>query len=182
MSKRLLALRKKISDKRPAFIQTDSNKRVEVNDAWRKPRGSTNKVRRQFWGKPAMVKPGYRGPKAVRGLHNSGLQIVLVNSPGELDSIDPKTQGIILGSIGNKKKSVVLSACKEKGITVLNVKNVDESIKAIADKLVARKESKKDLAKKKAEKKKKIKPRKEKETPMTREEEREEMERIVTSG
>jgi len=177
--KNLLQLRKKISARRPKFVPEDKQKRKRLSDSWRKPKGMHSKMRHGFWGKPACV----RGPKAVRGLHFSGLVPVLVNTVAELEKIDSKIQGVIIGHIGGRKKIQVLEACKQKGITVLNVKNVDETTKMLTDKVTARKEAKKAREKKAKPVEKKPEAKKEEKKPeveKTKEEERKDVEKILT--
>ena len=177
-TKKLLGLRKQMNAKRPRFRQQDSHKRKEIISAWRKPKGMHSKMRHGVWGRPASVNVGYRGPAEVRGLHSSGLSMIIVNNVEEAGRVDPKTQGAILGSIGGRKKVDVLTACKQKGITVLNIKNVDEAIQALKDKVTARKEARKHAEKTKAAKTAKAEPKKE-EAPKTKEEERKEAEKIM---
>jgi large subunit ribosomal protein L32e len=181
----LLKLRRKMHAKRPAFKHQDSYKHGEVSSPWRRPRGMHSKMRRCVRGKPAVVSEGYRGPKAVRGLHNSGLLPVLAHNTKELEGLNPKVHGIILASIGTKKKQTVLQSCKEKGLTVLNIKNIDTALSKIAEGLEKRKQAKSTIAKKKAEKvvkKPEEKPLAEKvETEKEkRERERKEMEKVLT--
>ncbi len=180
-TKKLLGLRKQINAKRPEFRQQDSHKRKEIVSAWRRPKGMHSKMRHGVWGRPASVNVGYRGPAEVRGMHDSGLMPILVNTVSELTNFDAKTQGAILGHIGGRKKVDVLTACKQKGITVLNVKNVDETIQTLKDRVTARKTAKKEAEKSKAAKQKTIpkpEPKKE-ETPKTKEEERKEAEKVM---
>ena len=56
---------------------------------WRRPRGKTSKMRRYEAGKPDMPAIGYRTPRAIRDLHPSGYNDVLVHNMSELESIDP---------------------------------------------------------------------------------------------
>ncbi len=181
-TKKLLGLRKEISARRPRFTMQDKQKRPELrNTSWRRPKGLHSKMRHGVWGRPACVTVGYRGPAAVRGLHASGLMPVIVHTPAELDKIDAKTHGIVLGHIGGRKKTAVLTACKQKGFTVLNVKNVDATIKMITDAVAARKQSKKETATRKAEKTKAAPAKKEApKEEVTKEQERKEMEKVIT--
>lgn len=150
MTKALLALRKKISAKRPKFRHFDWQKRKEVGTRWRRPRGLHNKMRKGVWGKPATVNPGYRGPAAVRGLSNEGLVRMTIYTVSEVAKLDAKKHAVVVGNIGGRMRVQVLGECKKKGITVLNHKNVDEAIKTVAGQLNMRKEMKKARAARKA--------------------------------
>lgn len=167
----LLELRKKISAKRPNFVMQDHHKRKETQARWRKPKGMDSKMKKGVWGKPASVNPGYRGPKAVRGLQK-GLVPVLVHNAEEAGKIEKGKEGAIMAHIGGRKKLEVLNTCKEKGIIVLNVKNIDEKIEQIK---TAFGKQDKEKQEKKSEAKTEIKE----EIKKTREEEVKEMEKIL---
>lgn len=159
--KSMLELRKKLNAKRPNFLHYDHQKRKEVGTRWRKPKGLHNKMRLGKWGKPATVNVGYRNPVAVRGLDQSGLAKVLVNTLSDLDGFDAKTQGVWLGSVGARKRAVLLDACKKKNFKVLNFKSVDGEMSRINDMLSARKKAKSERVKAKSEKQKLAAPKKE---------------------
>ncbi|VVB80910.1 50S ribosomal protein L32e [uncultured archaeon] len=179
-TKKLLELRKEISARRPRFVREDSQKRIEVGgESWRRPKGMHSKMRDGLWGRPASVNVGYRGPAEVRGMHPSGLMPIVANNADQLIKIDAKTQGVIMGHVGDKKKITILTTCKQKGLTILNVKNTDEMIKKLTDNVTARKEAKKNRALAK-EQKSKQKTQPKKEETATKEQERKEMEKILT--
>lgn len=182
-TKKLLTLRKEISKRRPEFVMQDQHKRPDLQIRWRKPKGMHSKMRHGVWGRPASVNVGYRGPVEVRGLHNSGLAMVLVQNAEQAARLDSKTQGAVIAHVGGKKKTQILQACKQKGITVLNVKNVDQEIQKLTDAVSARKEAKKTADQRKASKVKtapKKEEKKETEEPVTKEQERKEMEKVLT--
>jgi large subunit ribosomal protein L32e len=78
-------------------------------------------MRIKLRGKPKTPSVGYRTPKAVRGLHPSGYEEVLIHSPGELEGIDPNRQAIrVAHTVGKRKRIVILERARELGITVLN--------------------------------------------------------------
>lgn len=144
---KLLELRKKINKKRPAFRQQDSHRRGRLHpDKWRSPKGLHSTIRKNIWGKPSMVKNGFRGPAAVRGLDSKGMTPVTLYSVSALETLDPKTNSIIIGNVGNRKRIELLKACQSKKFSILNSKNADADIKKITDELAARKERKKKAA------------------------------------
>ena len=68
-----------------------------------------------------MVDIGYRGPAAVRNLHPSGFEEVMVYNVEGLEGIDPKTQAArIGGTVGTKKRIAIEDRADELGIRVLN--------------------------------------------------------------
>jgi large subunit ribosomal protein L32e len=162
--KELLALKKKMNQKRPAFIRQDSHKKAEIGPKWRKPRGMHSKIRLKKKGYRKMPNAGYRSPNVVRGMHMSGLTQVLITSLKDLENVSKESQGaIISSSFGIKKRIEALKLAKEKGITVLNIKNPDAYLKEAEENMKKKKEDKKSKAEKKQKKKKAEKPKEKKE-------------------
>lgn len=120
--KRLLRLRNLMSRTRPRFIRMNSWYLARLEDNWRSPRHSLdNKIRKQRKGYPPMVKVGYRGPKAVRGLHPSGFQEVIVYNVKDLEKVDPSIQAVkIASTVGRRKRLEIIKKAEELGIRVLN--------------------------------------------------------------
>ena len=83
--------------------------------------------------------------------------MVIVHSEKDMDGLDSSKEGIIIGgTVGMRKKVLMLKKANEKGIEVLNVKNVDDYLKNV-DELNKKKKSEREKIKKrrqKAEKKK----------------------------
>jgi len=118
---RLMRVRKRIAKKRPHFKRFESWRLVRIKDQWRKPRGIDNHMRTELSGWPKSVKIGYRGPAAVRGLHPSGKEEVMVWNPADLQKVDPETQvARIGGSVGRKKKEAIVKKADEMNVHVLN--------------------------------------------------------------
>lgn len=119
--KRLLVIRNRINKKRPHFKRFESWRFVRIKDQWRKPKGIDNKMRTELKGWPKSVKVGYGGPVAVRGLHPSGYEEIMIWNPGDLDNVDPETQVVrIGGSVGGKKKEAILKKAEELNLRILN--------------------------------------------------------------
>ena len=134
--KRLLRIREKTSKKRPHFKRFESWRFVRIKDQWRKPRGIDNKMRTEEKGWPKSVKVGYRGPKAVRGLHSSGYEEVMIWNTADLEKIDPETQvARIGGSVGAKKKESILEKAEELSIRILNpgVEDLEDEFEELED-------------------------------------------------
>lgn len=78
-------------------------------------------MRRQVSGVPALVKIGYRGPKAGRGLHPSGYTDNLVFNTNDLMRLDPKKDAARIGhAVGKRKRIEIIVKASELGIKVLN--------------------------------------------------------------
>ena len=93
INEELLTARKKVAQKRPNFVRQESWRYDRLAENWRKPKGKDNKMRKQKSGMPAIVKVGYRGPRAARGLHPSGYRDNVVHNTAELSNLDPKNDG-----------------------------------------------------------------------------------------
>jgi large subunit ribosomal protein L32e len=119
--KRLMKLRKKMSQRRPKFAQFESWRYVRIKDHWRQPKGIDNHMRQNRKGWPRSVNIGYGSPKSVRGLHPSGMEEVAVYNLGDLAIIDPETQvARVGGSVGARKRSNIVAEAEKQGIKVLN--------------------------------------------------------------
>jgi large subunit ribosomal protein L32e len=117
----LLAARKKVSDKRPKFIRQESWRYDRLAENWRKPKGKDNKMRKQKSGMPSIVKIGYRGPKAARGLHPSGYTDNVVSSMQDLSRLNPSKDAVRLAhTLGQRKRKLIISKASELGFKILN--------------------------------------------------------------
>lgn len=166
--KKLLELRKAIKRKKPVFVRRDARYKVRVPFKWRKPRGRHSPVRQRHKGKLRLVSIGYGSPKAVKHLHSSGLQKILINNKKELENLNPEKQGIIISSkVGNKKKTGIIKAALEKKLTILNLKEPQKHLEKLQSEFQGRKKSKEkkltEKEKKELEKKKKAEEKEKKE-------------------
>jgi large subunit ribosomal protein L32e len=120
--KELLKLREEIASRRPEFVRQESWRYKRLKPSWRKPKGIDSKMRLRVKGWPKIVKVGYRGPAAVRGLHPSGFRDVLVYNASDLKRLNPETDAArIAHTVGAKKRMEILAKAKELGIKVLNL-------------------------------------------------------------
>ncbi len=119
--KELLKLREEIASRRPEFVRQESWRYKRIKPSWRKPKGIDSKMRLRAKGWPKIVKVGYRGPAAVRGLHPSGFRDVLVYNVSDLEHLNPETDAArIAHTVGARKRMEILAKAKELGIKVLN--------------------------------------------------------------
>lgn|SRR3989338_5897262 len=133
MIQKLLEVRKQLKERNPEFIRQDTHKRKKLEIKWKKPQGVHSKIRHRFKGRGKMPSPGYKSPIKVKGLHASGLRIVNIYSPTDLESIKKESEGIIISkSVGMRKRLDILKEAKDHKINVLNI-NLDEHMKKIQD-------------------------------------------------
>ncbi len=119
--KKLVELRDEIAEHRPAFVRQESWRYVRIKPMWRKPKGVDSKIRRQDKGAHKLVRVGYRGPADARGLHPSGHYDVLVHNSRELETLVPgRDVARIGGTVGARKRVLILKRAKELGINVVN--------------------------------------------------------------
>src|SRR3989344_479288 len=196
--KTLLEVRKESKKFKPAFKVKESNFVARIKVRWRFPGGRHSKVRQYHCGRPALPTPGYGSPREVRGLSRIGLKSVVVHNTAIFNSLDNKTDGIVIGStVGNRKRLGLLKLAKEKGFTLLNVKNIDQAIDKISKKLEERKKIRTERSevktKKQKEKERKAEEKQRKEAEEKKKEdndhgsseeketqERKEMEKLIT--
>ncbi len=102
------------------FLRCESF-RKRLGEKWRKPRGRHNKMRLKLKGKPPLPSIGYRKKKSIRGLHPSGYEEVLVETPYQLDNVNNGKQAIrISRRVGKRKRELIIKRAEELGIKVLN--------------------------------------------------------------
>jgi large subunit ribosomal protein L32e len=124
--RRLMRVKKRISQKRPHFRQFEEWRLVRIKDHWRRPKGIDNKMRQKRKGWPRTVNVGFRSPKAVRNLHPSGKEEVAVFNIGDLTIVDPETQVARIGrTVGSRKRKTIVKEAIERGIRILNSGDID---------------------------------------------------------
>ncbi len=158
----LLKLRKQLKRRKPWFVVKESHYRGgRVKVRWRYPIGRHSGVRQEHKGKPALVRIGYGSPRAVRGLHASGLLPIVVSCERDLLQVNSQHSGAVLArTLGMKKRLELLNIALQKKISVLNVKSISQEIEKINAALNLRKQKKAvkvaQKSKKEQEKEKKV--------------------------
>ncbi len=102
-----------------AFKRQHWWKKKKLGTKWRKPRGSKNPMRRRARGKLPMPDAGYGSPRETRGRHPTGLVEVLVYNPSDLQSLTKEHIARIGGSVGKRKRMLIIAKAKELGIKVV---------------------------------------------------------------
>jgi large subunit ribosomal protein L32e len=120
-TRELLEKRKERSESQPAFKRGEWFRYKKLGTSWRRPRGVTNKIRRNRKYRAPKVRIGYGKPGAVRGYHPSGFTEVLIHNVDDLEGIDPKVEAARIGAtVGTRKRRIIVEAADAKGIRILN--------------------------------------------------------------
>tara|TARA_Y100000310_G_scaffold97157_2_gene94821 strand:+ start:2017 stop:2646 length:630 start_codon:yes stop_codon:yes gene_type:complete len=148
--------------RRPKFERQESHVKARLSrSGWRKPRGVHSKMRLQRKGYNAIVKVGYRTPRALRGRLANGLVEVPVINPIDLKEIQKDQIALIPRTLGNRKRLAILQEAKKSKIKISNFPNIDTKISEIQSNLTERKKNRSDAKAKKTEKAKKLEKKEE---------------------
>ena len=134
-------LRRLVKANKPDFQGQEVWRYKRIRDRWRRPRGVDSKMRMNTKGWPKTVNVGYGGPKTARYLHPSGYAEVLVHNLSEIEGLDSTTQAIrIAHTIGGKKRMEIITRAKEKGLHLLNPRELKVAKEKEAEKAQEAKE------------------------------------------
>ncbi len=107
--------------KKPKFLRQGSKNVKRISKKWRRPMGSQSKLRKHKIARGSMPNAGYGSPKAIRGLHPSGYEDVLVYNAKDLEKIDSKKQACrIASTVGKRKRLDIMKRASELKIKILN--------------------------------------------------------------
>ena len=125
-TKAQLATRAAQMKKQPKFRRQEWYRYYRLSrTGWRKPKGMQSKQRLNMKYRTPMARVGYGKISAVRGLHPSGFEDVLVNQPSDLDGLDPERHAIRGGaSGGNRKRAKIHDRADDLGLRVLNRRKI----------------------------------------------------------
>jgi large subunit ribosomal protein L32e len=116
-----LKLRLKIKRKKPTFIRKRGTIYKRLGLKWRAPRGIHSQLRKHKKEAGNMPKSGYGSPRAVKGLHPSGFEEVMIFNPKELEKMNHEKQVCRISStVGLKKRLAIMKKSEELKIKVLN--------------------------------------------------------------
>ncbi len=110
--------------KKPKFLRTDWHKKIRLgrgvkkNQKWHGAKGRQNKFRLCRKGRGQRPKVGWGAEKEVRG-KVEGVSVVRVENLKELAAVE-KGYGVIIGSVGKKKKVELIAKAGELKLKVLN--------------------------------------------------------------
>lgn len=114
---------------------TKLGKGRKKKQVWRRPKGRDNKMREKRKGYPAVVSVGYRKDRKERK------NIAIIRNVNDLEKVG-KSDVLVLGKVGKKKKAEILGKAKELKFVFQNI-NSEKILKQIESEI-----KKKELAKK----------------------------------
>jgi len=104
----------------PTFARMNYGRtsRSRIGKAWRRPRGHDNKQKTGIGFAPKKPAIGYRQPRAIRGMHPTGVRPVLVHNLAEMQ----QAQGAVTisATVGAKKRADMLKIANERKLKVTN--------------------------------------------------------------
>ena len=119
--KRLIRVKKEIKSRTPKFKRENYFRLKRLQTSWRSPKGINSKMRHRLKGKRKSPNIGYRGPKAVRGLHPLGKEVIRVQNLNELKEVNVDTEVAQLGrTVGSRKRIEMINYAEDNGIYIIN--------------------------------------------------------------
>lgn len=119
--KELLEKRKAQKAKKPTFVRHAAHRKPSLQDGkWRKPKGLHNKLRDNRKSRGTPISDGWRSPVAVRYLSRSGKNQVVVKTLAQIKDAKPKTDALIIGAVGNKRRLELLEEATKAGFEIQN--------------------------------------------------------------
>ncbi len=110
---------------KPIFLRREWHKKIRLGrgrkkkQVWRGVKGRHNKVRLHQKGYPRRPRIGWGMEKKFRGMINE-LQPVRIENLKQLATVSNKTQGIIIASVGMRKRNEIIGKANEMKIKILN--------------------------------------------------------------
>ncbi|KZO97858.1 ribosomal protein L32e [Calocera viscosa TUFC12733] len=105
------------------FKRHQSDRYHSVKEAWRKPKGIDNRVRRRFKGQLPMPKIGYGSNKKTRHLLPNGLKKMLVHNVREVDILLMHNKSFaveVAHGVSSRNRVPIIERAKALGLKVTN--------------------------------------------------------------
>ena len=109
---------------KPKFLRTDWHKKIRLgkgvkkNQKWHGAKGRQNKLRLNRKGRMQRPKVGWGANSKEKGFI-AGIETVRVQNLKDLELVKAG-QGILIASVGAKKKAGIIAKATEKKITIVN--------------------------------------------------------------
>ncbi|MCH7850043.1 MAG: 50S ribosomal protein L32e [Nanoarchaeota archaeon] len=114
----------KVIRKKPTFLRSDWHKKIKLgstvkkNRKWKGAKGRHNKIRLNRKGHSGRPRIGWGSVVKERNMIK-GFNVVMVLNLKDFEGLK-KTDGIIIGKVGAKKRESLISKAKELKIEILN--------------------------------------------------------------
>ena len=118
-SKKLIIVKKRTK----VFKRHQSDRYKTVKEAWRKPKGIDNRVRRRFKGQLPMPKIGYGSNKATKHVMPNGLRKIVINNVADLEMLVMHSRGYsaeVAHSVSARNRVEIVKRAKELNIKLTN--------------------------------------------------------------
>merc|ERR1712141_510406 len=123
MAVRPLKMPKIVKKRHKKFIRHQSDRYVKVTQAWRKPKGIDNRVRRRFKGQFLMPNIGYGSDNKTKHVCPDGFKKFLVHNVKELEVLMMQNKTFsaeIAHSVSSKKRKEIVERAAQLSIRVTN--------------------------------------------------------------
>ncbi len=110
--------------KKPKFLRKDWHKMIKLGSTvkkkrkWRAAKGRQNKLRLERRGRSAKPKAGWGNKNEMKGMIG-GMSFSYVLNIKDLEALK-SGEGIIIGSIGEKKRKQLIAKAEEMKLKILN--------------------------------------------------------------
>ena len=112
-----------VKKKSNKFVRFQSDRKIAVPEAWRKPHGIDNRVRRKFRGSRLMPKIGYGSDKRTKHMLPNGFYKFTVHNIKELELLlmhNNKYAAEIAGTVSTKNRKKIVERALQLDVKVIN--------------------------------------------------------------
>ncbi len=105
------------------FVRHQSDRYDKVKEAWRKPKGIDNRVRRRFKGQIAMPKIGYGSNQKTKHLMPNGFKKFLIKNVKDLELLLMHNRvyaGEIAHNVSSRKRIQIVERAKQLDVKLTN--------------------------------------------------------------
>ncbi|CAH1785383.1 unnamed protein product [Owenia fusiformis] len=123
MAIRPLVKKERVKKRTKKFIRHQSDRYIKVKQAWRKPKGIDNRVRRRFKGQFLMPNIGYGSNKNTKHVCPDGFKKFLVHNISELEVLMMQNKTFsaeIAHGVSSKKRKNIVERAQQLSIKVTN--------------------------------------------------------------
>ncbi len=112
-----------VKKRRATFKRHQSDRYKTVKEAWRKPKGIDNRVRRRFKGQAVMPKIGYGSNKKTKHMMPSGHKAFVVKNVADVNLLLMHTKtfaATIAHNVSSRKRIAIIEKARALNVKVTN--------------------------------------------------------------